>query len=460
MAITRRQFVTRLGAFAAAAGLGQGEIAKLTEAFAYSDTPGFGGTLKKPRVVWVHGAECTGCSTSLLSLFEDPTGTAIVANGGAFNGATTVNAVTLATDGAAGGIDAMGDFKYHGGLNGANYQQVVGEPEFVNIADVLVDIIDLQYHETVESMGGDLAASFLADFMAHNTGVFVLVVEGAIQAKTNKGAWNETNITKPWCSIGITDKDNAIYPAQDLSFEDVVHDLAVQAGCVGVVAIGQCAAFGGYPACKSPTDPTYAGFDTSLSQTGAMGCYEFLAGTPSAAAKVINVPGCPTNPWWFVLTVVCFVVDAQVALNSELTGGANSDGPLGILAAGGAVKATAVDSTRRLKIVYPYTVHGPYCPRFASWREGRFAEKPGDPGCLLLIGCKGPATRSLCGVHGWNAQQGENDATKEYQLAAFGEAVTGGGAPYKGSHCTSAGHPCMACTEQGYPDSFVPFVNW
>jgi len=458
MAITRRQFVTRLGAFAAAAGLGQGEISKLTEAFAYSDAPGFGGALGKPRVVWVHGAECTGCSTSLLSLFEDPTGTAIVANGGAFTGASTVAALGLATDGDIAGI---GDFSYHGGLNGADYQAVVGEPGFVNIADVLVDIIDLQYHETVESMGGDLAASFLYDFMQENTGVFVLVVEGAIQPKDETGAWNEGNITKPWCSIGITDKDNAVYPNEELSFEDVVHDLAVQAGCVGVVAIGQCATFGGYPGCKSPTDPAYAGFDTSLSQTGAMGCFEFLTGT-GAEGKVINVPGCPTNPWWFVLTVVCFVVDAQAAYSSVLTGGsvANSAGPLGILAAGGAIKATAVDSTRRLKIVYPYTVHGPYCPRFESWREGRFAEKPGDPGCLQLIGCKGPATRSLCGVHGWNAQQGENSAAEEFGLAAFGDAVTGGGAPYKGSHCTSAGHPCMACTEQGYPDSFVPFVNW
>jgi len=457
MAITRRQFVTRLGAFAAAAGLGQGQISKLTEAFAYSDAPGFGGILGKPRVVWVHGAECTGCSTSLLSLFEDPTGTAIVANGGAYDGTTSVAALGLATD---GDIAAMADFSYHGAI--ANYQGVVGEPAFVNIADVLVDIIDLQYHETVENMGGDLAASFLADFMAHNTGVFVLVVEGAVQAKTNKGAWNETNTTKPWCSIGITDKDNAVYPDQELSFEDVVSTLANQGGCVGVVAIGQCAAFGGYPGCKSPTDPTYAGFDTSQSQTGAMGVFEFLASTPSAAAKVINVPGCPTNPWWFVLTVVCFLVDAQAAYAATLTGvaGSNSAGPLGILAAGGAIKASAVDSTRRLKIVYPYTVHGPYCPRFEDWRAGNFAEKPGDPGCLQLIGCKGPATRSLCGVHGWNAQQGENDATKEYQLAAFGDAVSGGGAPYKGSHCTSAGHPCMACTEQGYPDSFVPFVNW
>ena len=64
MAITRRQFVTRLGALAAAAGMSQVDIARLGEAFAYNPT--YGGTLTKPRVVWVHGAECTGCSTSVL----------------------------------------------------------------------------------------------------------------------------------------------------------------------------------------------------------------------------------------------------------------------------------------------------------------------------------------------------------------------------------------------------------
>ena len=34
----------------------------------------------------------------------------------------------------------------------------------VNIADVVIDVIDLQYHETVMGMGGDLAAKWLNDF--------------------------------------------------------------------------------------------------------------------------------------------------------------------------------------------------------------------------------------------------------------------------------------------------------
>jgi len=443
MAITRRQFVTRLGALAAAAGLSQGQIDKLVEAFAYA--PDLGGTLGKPRVVWVHGAECTGCSISVLGIFEDPSGTALVANANGFEGTDTITALSL-----AGGWSGAGDLIYHGGapLN-TDYATAVGDPAFATIADVVIDVVDLLYHETIMNMGGDLAAQWLIDFRDNNADGFVLVVEGAVQAKTNTGAWNEQNTDVSWCSIAHEDN-----PAgEEIDFPEIVHALATDANCLGIIPIGQCATFGGYPGCKSPMDPLAAGFDTSQAQTGATGVFDFLLPiAPTAAAKVVNVPGCPTNPWWFVLTVVAFLVDY---VNGPL---ASADGPLGILDSTGAIKGSAVDNTRRLKLAYPYQIHGPYCPRFNYWRQGVFAEKPGDPGCLQLIGCKGPGVRSLCGVHGWNNQQPENANS----LATLNDSVTPTGVlpGYKGGHCTQAGHPCMGCTEQGYPDSFVPFVNW
>ncbi len=97
MAITRRQFVTRLGALAAAMGVSQVDLAKMTEALAHGGSSGAwagGDWTNKPKVIWVHGAECTGCSTSLLSLFEDVTGKAIEG--------TTVSTLT-ALDLLAGG---------------------------------------------------------------------------------------------------------------------------------------------------------------------------------------------------------------------------------------------------------------------------------------------------------------------------------------------------------------------
>jgi hydrogenase small subunit len=114
---------------------------------------------------------------------------------------------------------------------------------------------------------------------------------------------------------------------------------------------------------------------------------------------------------------------------------------------------TTLDSQRRSKVVYPIPVHSSYCPRYGFYNQGIYATKPGDPGCLQKLGCKGIATNSLCGVHGWNNQQPENTGSLS---VAFNPAANGHS---RGGHCTRAGHPCMACTEKGYPDSFVPFVK-
>ena len=61
-------------------------------------------------------------------------------------------------------------------------------------------------------------------------------------------------------------------------------------------------------------------------------------------------------------------------------------------------------------------------------------------------------------MHGWNGQQPQNAGA----LYGAGEDVsTVNPAPNgtkTGGHCTRAGHPCMACTEKGYPDAFVPFI--
>ncbi len=443
MAITRRQFVTRLGALAAAAGMSQASVSKIAEAFAYSESgTDLGGALGKPRVVWIHGAECTGCSTSLLGLFEDKTGEAIVGSG-VTTAAAAVSAKVLPTQ--LGGMD----FTYHAlGYN------VEPNGDAINIADVVVDVIDLQYHETVMGMGADLAAQWLDDFKTNNSLPFVLVVEGALQDKTKGGAWDDlSDPAVPWCSIGM---------AADGSFEhdmaETVVELSENSGCLAILPIGQCATFGGYPGCKPPISAaTAGGFDPLMSQTGAMGTFDYLVahGHAAAADKVINIPGCPTNPWWFVLTVVMFLVDA---VNGPLAS-TPADGPLGVLLASGLPNPDAIDSGRRLKAVYGTPIHGPYCSRYQDYVNGDFAANPGDPGCLQKIGCKGPSTNSLCGVHGWNGQQPQNDSNLyKTGMDVSGVNLAPNGTTKTGGHCTRAGHPCMACTEKGYPDAFVPFI--
>jgi hydrogenase small subunit len=456
MAITRRQFVTRLGALAAVVGFSQADVSKLSEAFAGNDT-NLGGTAGKPRVVWVHGAECTGCSTSLLGILESPNGHPIIDPKSSLHSVTTGDALGLA------GVNATGHLTLGGVTQTTNpftlwtdagVNAIEGNT-LVNIADVVIDVIDLQYHETVQSMGGDLAATWLDDFANNNTGTFILVVEGALQDKTGGGAWDDSSAASKkisWCSVGMSD-DFDQYAAVPVpgSFDNdmptTVATLAAQPSCAAVIPIGQCACFGGYPGCKAPiTASTAAGFTPSMSQTGAMGVAEYLttkfaSGSDEykAAAKVINVPGCPTNPWWFVMTVVLWMVDYL------------NPGTIGILDEGTHLPvASAVDASGRLKAVYPIPVHSGWCPRYKYYTKGTYAQKPGDPGCLQKLGCKGIGTYSLCGAHGWNNQQPDNGA----------DGLTNATLGLSGGHCTRAGHPCMACTEKGYPDSFVPYVRF
>ncbi|MEI7813972.1 MAG: hypothetical protein WCJ13_04185 [Coriobacteriia bacterium] len=442
MAITRRQFVTRMGTLAAAAGMSQADFSQITQAFAGNTNGVFGGGGAKPKIIWIHGAECTGCSTSLLGILED--GGSDASGYGQIYGTPYTTGAALGlmgvTNALGGAFPTLGeptrtDIYTSKQYKDTNYTTIMpANSEPVNIADVVIDIIDLQYHETVMGMGGDLATQWLADFQTNgeDASPFVLVVEGAVQKMSNTGAWGDSGTSIPWCSIGVANDGS-----KEQDMPTVVENLATMAKCVKIIAIGQCAAFGGYPGCKPQITAAVAmkdagGFDPTESQTGAQGVYDFLLAVPAAAAaaKVVNVPGCPTNPWWFVLTTCLVVIDL--------------------------VKGTSLvtlDSQRRPELVYPIPVHSSYCPNYGFYNQGVYASAPGERGCLMKIGCKGLAANSLCGIHGWNNQQPENKGSlsPEFNPAANGNS--------RGGHCTRAGAPCMACTEQGYPDSFVPFVT-
>jgi hydrogenase small subunit len=272
---------------------------------------------------------------------------------------------------------------------------------------------------------------------------------------------------------GATNSTGAV---GEIDMPEMAKKLAAQNWCAAVVAVGQCATFGGYPGCKPPITTAAAHFDTAKSQTEAKGAFDFLStttyvgagypvGTTAAnvAGKVVNVPGCPTNPWWFVLSVVCLLVDIPSLYPAAAIG---TEGTLKVLKrvasnpnnALGLGVGSNVDATRRIKAVYGNPVHGPYCPRYRYYVKGQYANQPGDPYCLQKIGCKGPAAKSLCGLHGWNNQQPTNAVVGNTFGAVASANPAPNGTTMTGGHCTRAGHPCMACTEKGYPDSFVPFV--
>jgi len=237
---------------------------------------------KRPSVIWLHFQECTGCSESLLRA-EHPT-----------------------------------------------------------LEKLILDVISLDYHETLMAAAGHQAEAARKAAMEANKGKYILVVEGAIPTKANG----------IYCKIGG-------HTAIDLTKE-------CAANAAAVIAIGSCASWGGMPS----TIPSVAGFDSS--PTGSSGVAEVL-GKP-----VVTIPGCPPNPYNFLATAVHF-----------LTFG----------------KLPDVDELGRPKFAYGRIIHE-HCERRAHFDAGRFAHEFGDEGhrkgyCLYKLGCKGPETHANCSTIGF-----------------------------------------------------------
>ena len=114
--VTRRQFLKFCGAVATAIGLGPAFGPRIYEAFAAGP---------RPSVLWLHFAECTGCTESVLR---------------------------------------------------------TGNPAF---AELLFDAISLDYHETLMAAAGATVETILTEAAAANQGRFFCVVEGAIPTADN-----------------------------------------------------------------------------------------------------------------------------------------------------------------------------------------------------------------------------------------------------------------------------------
>jgi hydrogenase small subunit len=225
------------------------------------------------------------------------------------------------------------------------------------IDDLIFDLISLDYHETLFAAAGHQAEAALKQAMKANAGKYVCIIEGAIPTK-------EDGI---YCMIG------------GRTALDIVQEVAGSAGAI--IAIGSCASWGGVPS----ADPN---------PTGAVGAHQVLKGK-----TVVNIPGCPANPYNLLGTVL------QYATYGTLP---------------------ALDAENRPKFAYGSTIHE-HCPRRAHFDAGRFAKTFGDEGhrlgyCLYELGCKGPATHANCSVQ------------------HFGEVVD--------AWPIGLGHPCFGCTEQ------------
>lgn len=171
---------------------------------------------RRPPVIWLSGQECTGCTESLLRSTH-PT-----------------------------------------------------------LESLILDMISLDYHETLSVPSGHQAEKSKHESMQANWGKYLLVVDGSIPTR-----------------------DGGIY-CKIANKTILEHVREAAEGAAAVVAIGSCAAWGGIP--SSGPNPT-----------GAKGVNEVLPGK-----TVATIPGCPPNPYNFISTVLHFVTFGRLPALDEL----------------------------------------------------------------------------------------------------------------------------------------------
>ncbi len=132
-------------------------------------------------------------------------------------------------------------------------------------ADIILDAIDLAYHETIMAAAGKQAEKVLEDTVKAHKGKYICVVEGAIPTKDN-GAYGK---------IG------------GKTFIDIAKHVVGSAAAT--ICVGSCACYGGVQAAKpNPTDAK------SVSEV--------------TGVKTVNISGCPPNADNMVATVVHYLL--------------------------------------------------------------------------------------------------------------------------------------------------------
>ncbi|HEY2774973.1 MAG TPA: hydrogenase small subunit [Candidatus Binatia bacterium] len=171
---------------------------------------------RRPSVIWLHMQDCTGCTESLLR--------------------------TSAPD----------------------------------LGELILDLISLDYHETLMAAAGTQAEAALEQAMKENFGKYILVVEGSIPRK-----------------------DNGIYcKIAGRTAIDLLTDASK--GAAAIIAIGSCASWGGIPSSgPNPTD--------------AVGVTSIVHDKP-----IVNLPGCPANPYILLATVLEYAVVGKLPALDDL----------------------------------------------------------------------------------------------------------------------------------------------
>lgn len=144
------------------------------------------------------------------------------------------------------------------------------------VAEIILDILSVDYHETIMAAAGHQAEGTLDKTIADFKGKYICVIEGSISMKDG-GVYGTTG--------GKTHLERA---------------RQVCGGAVATIAVGTCACYGGIAAAIP-------------NPTGAVGVRDAVPG-----ATVINLPGCPVNADNLTATIVHYLVFGKIpALDSH-----------------------------------------------------------------------------------------------------------------------------------------------
>lgn len=232
---------------------------------------------------------------------------------------------------------------------------------------VVLDMISLNYSETLSAAAGYSMEE--AKEQTIEAGNYILIYEGAVLE-----GWN----------------GNALRVAGKPGTE---HLIEAAKNANAVVALGSCAVNGGW-------------MGAHPNSSGAMGVQKYLEKS-GINTPVINVPGCPANPEWLEAILVDVVMMNKVPeLNSE----------------------------NKPTFAFDSTIHD-NCERRGHFENGEFVYKFGSEEeaknyCLYAVGCRGPQTKSNCGIVKYN---------------------------HRRSWCVESGAPCIGCCEAAPED---PGHNW
>ena len=144
-----------------------------------------------------------------------------------------------------------------------------------SVADIALDILSVNYHETIMAPSGKAAEKSLMDTVRNENGKYLAVVEGSIP--TGDGG--------VYCTIGGR-------TALDIARE-------VCGNAAATITVGACAFYGGWPAAKP-------------NPTGAVGVEQAVSGI-----KLINIPGCPPNAVNITAALVHFLTFGELPATDQ-----------------------------------------------------------------------------------------------------------------------------------------------